>query len=69
MRKILGNYTFAWWQLAILKLALICAGIVVGALFSAFVLGALWLFIALWIVAASYILWQSFRSKDDSAGN
>lgn len=69
MRKILRSYTYAWWQLAILKLALICAGIVVGALFSAFVLGAFWLFIALWLVAASYILWQSFRTKDDTSRN
>ena len=69
MRKILRDYTYAWWQLAILKLALICAGIVVGALFASFVLSALWLFIALWLIAAGYILWQSFRTKGDSAKN
>lgn len=69
MRKILRDYTYAWWQLAILKLALICAGIVVGALFASFVLSALWLFIALWLIAAGYILWQSFRTKDDTSRN
>lgn len=59
--KLFRSYTYTWWQLAIIKLALLAVGMILGAYLSNFVLGNMWLFIAVWVVTAAYILWHSYK--------
>jgi len=59
--KLFRNYTFTVWQMAVIKLAVSAVGMILGALLASFVLDSLWLFIAIWLVAAGYILWITYR--------
>lgn len=59
--KIFRNYTFTVWQMAVIKVAVAAVGMIFGAFFATFVLDTLWLFIAIWVVAAAYILWITYR--------
>ena len=57
------SYTYTWWQMGIFKFALLAIGIIVGAYLSAFVLGALWVFITIAVAASAYIMAISFSGK------
>jgi len=59
--KIFRNYTFTVWQMAVIKVAVAAVGMILGAFFASFVLDTLWLFIAIWVIAASYILWITYK--------
>ena len=59
--KIFRNYTFTVWQMAVIKVAVAAVGMILGAFFASFVLDTLWLFIAVWVVAAGYILWITYK--------
>ena len=59
--KIFRNYTFTVWQMAVIKVAVAAVGMVLGAFFASFVLDTLWLFIAVWVIAAGYILWMTYK--------
>ena len=59
--KIFRNYTFTVWQMAIIKVAVAAVGMILGAFFASFVLDTLWLFIAVWVFAAVYILWMTYK--------
>jgi hypothetical protein len=59
--KIFRNYTFTVWQMAVIKLAVAAVGMILGAFFATFVLDTLWLFIAIWVIAAGYILWITYK--------
>lgn len=59
--KIFRNYTFTVWQMAVIKVAVAAVGMILGAFFASFVLDTLWLFIAIWVVAAGYILWITYK--------
>ena len=61
MNKVFRNYTFTIWQMAIIKLAVGAVGMVIGAFLASFVLDTLWLFIAIWLIAAGYILWITYK--------
>ncbi len=49
--NIFKNYTYSWWQVGLLKLALLCFGIVIGAhwsdVFAPFIIYLIFLGIAL----------------------
>ena len=59
--KIFRNYTFTVWQMAVIKVAVAAVGMILGAFFASFVLDTLWLFIAIWVIAAGYILWITYK--------
>jgi hypothetical protein len=59
--KIFRSYTFTVWQMAIIKVAVAAVGMILGAFFASFVLDTLWLFIAVWVIAAGYILWMTYK--------
>lgn len=59
--KIFRSYTFTMWQMAIIKVAVAAVGMILGAFFASFVLDTLWLFIAVWVIAAGYILWMTYK--------
>lgn len=59
--RIFRSYTYTWWQMAIVKLALLALGMILGAYLSGVVLGNLWLLVTVWLLAAGYILWLSFK--------
>ena len=59
--KIFRNYTFTVWQMAVIKVAVAAVGMILGAFFAPFVLETLWLFIAIWVIAAVYILWITYK--------
>lgn len=59
--KIFRSYTFTVWQMAVIKIAVAAVGMILGAFFASFVLDTLWLFIAIWVVAAAYILWITYQ--------
>ena len=61
MRRIFGTYRYTWWQIAILKVALLAIGMIAGAFLAAFVMGWLWMFILVAVVGAGYILYVSFK--------
>jgi hypothetical protein len=59
--KIFRSYTYTWWHIAIIKLALVAVGMILGAYLASFVIGNLWIFIAIWVTTAAYILWHSYK--------
>lgn len=59
--KIFRSYTFTVWQMAIIKVAVAAVGMILGAFFASFVLDTLWLFVAVWVVTAGYILWITYK--------
>lgn len=58
------SYTYTWWQIGIFKFALLAIGLIVGAYLSAFVLGALWVFITIAVLGSAYIMMVSFAGKN-----
>jgi len=49
------------WQMAIIKVAVAAVGMILGAFFASLVLDTLWLFVAVWVVTAGYILWITYK--------
>ena len=61
MSRIFRRYVYTWWQIALLKIALLALGILLGAWLADAALGAFWWLVAAWIAPASYLLWHSLR--------
>jgi hypothetical protein len=62
--KLFGSYTYTWWQMGVFKLALLAIGMIGGAYFAAFVLNALWVFIAIAVVSSAYVIAISLSGKN-----
>lgn len=62
--KLFGSYTYTWWQMGVFKLALLAIGMIGGAYLATFVLNALWVFIAIAVVASAYIIAISLSGKN-----
>ena len=58
------SYTYTWWQIGILKFSLLAIGLIVGAYLSAFVLGALWVFLTIAVAGSAYVMMISFTGKN-----
>jgi hypothetical protein len=54
--KIFHPITFAWWQMGLLKLSMVCLGIILGVYFSAFFLRWIVLVTLLFALPAVYLL-------------
>lgn len=57
------NYIFTWWQVGILKLALLSLGIAIGSFFANTFLPYFTVLIALALVLGIYIAFVSFRQR------
>jgi len=55
------SYTYTWWQMAILKTALIAAGVAIGAYWHNFFQPYLTVVIIIWLATAAYTLYISFK--------
>lgn len=60
---IFRNYTFPWWQVGLLKLALLSLGIAIGSYCQATYLPYATALAGLGIVLGAYIAWLSFRRQ------
>jgi len=49
------DYTFAWWQLSLLKISMVALGLAVGSLWPAVVSGWRDLLLVLFVVPAFYL--------------
>ena len=61
MNHIFRDYTYRWWQIALLKVAVLALGILIGAWWNEIALGAFWWLMIAWILPAGYLLWHSLR--------
>jgi hypothetical protein len=58
---VFKSFTFAWWQLGVLKLALLSLGVVVGSTWPEVFVGWRDLLVVLFVVPAFYITYLWFR--------
>jgi len=59
--EIFKPYTFSWWQIAILKMALLFFGIAIGAYWHSFFGANLMIFVIVGLAAGLYIAYISFK--------
>lgn len=67
--KMFKAATYSWWQIGLLKLALLCIGIAIGAYWPAIFLPYIAVLVAIGIVLGIYlaVVWV-FNSKEAHAG-
>jgi hypothetical protein len=53
--RIFRSYTFAWWQLALLKISVLALGLAVGSSWPDFFAGWRGLLLVLFVVPAFYV--------------
>jgi hypothetical protein len=58
--NLFRSYTFTWWQMGILKLALLSIGAAIGAYWNSFFGANLAALIVIALVASAYILYVAF---------
>ena len=61
--NIFRNYTLTWWQVGLLKLALLSLGIAIGSYCQATFLPYVTALAVLGLVLGAYIAWVSFRRQ------
>jgi hypothetical protein len=63
--NIFKSFTLTWWQLGLLKLSLVCVGIIFGVYFQAFFLKWIVLVTIAFVVPAIYVgsVWIEQRSQ------
>lgn len=66
--KIFISRTFTWWQVGILKLALLSLGAAIGAFWSDFFGANIGILLAIAIVLSVYLIYISFRNEDKGMG-
>lgn len=59
--NIFKDYKYTWWQMAIFKVALLSAGVLIGSYWSEFFSDFWMVFVALWLVSAGYVMYISFK--------
>jgi len=64
--RLFRSYTYTWWQIAIIKFALLAVGMIAGAYLTSFVVSNLWLFILIAVLSAGYILWHSYKPHSET---
>ncbi|OGM89357.1 hypothetical protein A3J77_02175 [Candidatus Wolfebacteria bacterium RBG_13_41_7] len=64
--KIFVSRTFTWWQVGIIKLALLSMGAAIGAYWYEFFGANLGILIAIAIITSVYLIYTSFKNEDKS---
>ena len=59
--KLFKSYTYKWWQMSILKLALFTIGAAIGAYWSEFFIVNLTTLIIIAVISTIYVLYISFK--------
>jgi len=59
--KIFKNYTYSWWQIGLLKLALLCFGVAIGAYWHEVFSGYITILIVAGIILGIYIGFISLK--------
>lgn len=55
------SFTFTWWQVGLLKLALLSLGVVVGSTWPGIFVGWRDVLVVVFVVPACYLIYLSFR--------
>ena len=63
MKNIFKDYTFKWWEVAILKIGLFLTGIIIGAYMSEFVTKNVLILVITAAVPMLYTSYVAFRQK------
>ncbi|OGH84420.1 MAG: hypothetical protein A2488_01740 [Candidatus Magasanikbacteria bacterium RIFOXYC12_FULL_32_21b] len=61
--KIFQNWSFKWWEVALLKVCLISLGILLGLYFFTYLIALTWLWLGLFIVITLYFIFRFFKEK------
>jgi len=61
--KFFRNYTFTWWQIGLLKIYLLVAGLMLGAYFSDFIMGWVKLLFGIFVVLLVYFIYLLFSKE------
>ena len=64
MKNLFSSYTYTWWQMGVFKVSLLAIGMIAGAYLAAFVIGFLWLFIALAVLSTGYVIVASLTGPN-----
>lgn len=59
--KLFKTYNFKWWQVGILKLALLCIGAAIGAYWNEFFRANIVALIVIAVVASVYMMYVSWK--------
>jgi len=61
--SIFKSYTFKWWEIAVLKVAVLLAGALIGAYWSDFFLSNALIFFIIIIMAVLYSVYAAFSQE------
>ncbi|PIZ96412.1 MAG: hypothetical protein COX80_01490 [Candidatus Magasanikbacteria bacterium CG_4_10_14_0_2_um_filter_33_14] len=61
--KIFRDWSFKWWEVALLKVCLISLGILMGLYFFKYLVALTWLWWGLFVVIGLYFMVRFFRGK------
>lgn len=64
MKNLFRSYTYTWWQMGIFKISLLSIGLIAGAYLSSFVLGVVWLIVAVAALATGYVIMASLTGPN-----
>ena len=60
---ILRNWTFTWWEIAMIKVCLLSLGLLLSRYFYEYLIGFTWLWWILFVVNATYFIVRAFRDE------
>ena len=64
MKNLFSSYTYTWWQMGVFKISLLSIGLIAGAYLSSFVLGAVWIFVGIAVLATCYVIMASLTGPN-----
>lgn len=64
MKNLFRSYTYTWWQMGVFKISLLSIGLIAGAYLSSFVLGVVWLIVAVAALATGYVIMASLTGPN-----
>jgi len=59
--KIFKNYTFTWWQIGLLKLSLLCFGLILGSNWPIVFVPYTWCLLLVFLITALYLMTISLK--------
>jgi len=63
--KLFKSYTLTWWQIGILKLALLAAGTAIGAYWHGFFGANLMALVVIAVVASAYVAYVTLKRSTE----